>query len=98
MLALNKSERFGPNVEGKDALVVAKKDISIIISPLIFVLKLFGGNFYKVKYCPVHYIFRFSYFGQNDEKQKNQLYCLCLKETADFRNFVAKTDEKRKMK
>jgi hypothetical protein len=29
--------------------------------------------------CPVHYIFRFSYFGQNDQKQKNQ-----LKVTADF--------------
>ena len=26
------------------------------------------------------------------------LYCLCLKMTADFGNFVAKTDEKRKTK
>ena len=49
-------------------------------------------------FCPVHYIFRFSYFGQNDQKRKNQLYWLCLKMTADFRNFVAKTDEKRKSK
>ena len=43
-------------------------------------------------------IFRFSYFGQNDQKQKNQLYCLCLKVTVDFRNFIAKIDEKRKTK
>ena len=49
-------------------------------------------------FCPVHYNFRFSYFGENDEKQKNQLHCLCLKMTADFRNFVAKTDEKWKTK
>ena len=48
--------------------------------------------------CPVHPIFRFSYFGQNDKKQKNQLCCLCLKMTADFGNFVTKTDEKRKVK
>ena len=34
----------------------------------------------------------------NDEKRKNQLYCLCLKMTADFGNFVAKNDKKRKMK
>ena len=54
-------------------------------------------HFYIFK-CPVHYIFRFSYFGQNDQKRKNQLYCLCLKVTADFRNFVAKTDENRKTK
>ena len=33
-----------------------------------------------------------------DEKRKNQLYCLCLKMTADFGNFVAKTDEKQKTK
>ena len=39
----------------------------------------------------------FSFFV-NDEKRKNQLYCLCLKMTADFGNFVAKNDEKRKMK
>ena len=37
-------------------------------------------------------------FRQNDEKRKNQLYCLCLKMTADFGNFVAKTDEKWKTK
>ena len=49
-------------------------------------------------FCPVHYIFRFSYFGQNDQKRKNQLYCLRLKMTADFGNFVAKTNEKRQMK
>ena len=48
--------------------------------------------------CPVHYNICFSYFGQNDEKQKNQLHCLCLKMTADFRNFVAKTEEKWKAK
>ena len=30
--------------------------------------------------------------------EKNQLYCLCLKMTADFGNFVAKTDEKQKTK
>ena len=35
----------------------------------------------------------FSFFV-NDEKQKKQLYCLCLKKTADFGNFVAKNDEK----
>ena len=39
----------------------------------------------------------FSFFV-NDEKQKNQLYCLCLKMTADFGNFVAKNDKKRKTK
>ena len=39
----------------------------------------------------------FSFFV-NDEKRKNQLYCLCLKMTADFGNFVAKNDEKRKTK
>ena len=39
----------------------------------------------------------FSFFV-NDEKWKNQLYCLCLKMTADFGNFVAKNDEKQKMK
>ena len=39
--------------------------------------------------------FRLSYMTKNE---KNQLYCLCLKMTADFGNFVAKTDEKRKMK
>ena len=33
-----------------------------------------------------------------DEKRKNQLYCLCLKMTADFGNFIDKTDEKQKMK
>ena len=33
-----------------------------------------------------------------DKKWKNQLYCLCLKMTADFGNFVAKTDKKRQMK
>ena len=48
--------------------------------------------------CPVQYNFRFSYFGRNDQKRKNQLHCLCLKVTADFRNFVAKTDEKQKTK
>ena len=37
-------------------------------------------------------------FCHFDEKLKNQLYCLCLKMTADFGNFVNKTDEKRKMK
>ena len=30
--------------------------------------------------------------------QDFQLYCLCLKMTADFVNFVNKTDEKRKTK
>ena len=39
----------------------------------------------------------FSFFV-NDEKQKNQLYCLCLKMTADFGNLVAKNEEKRKTK
>ena len=40
--------------------------------------------------------FHLSHF---DEKQKkNQLYCLCLKMTADFGNFVNKTDKKQKMK
>ena len=39
----------------------------------------------------------FSFFV-NDEKRKKQLYCLCLKMTADFGNFVAKNDKKRKMK
>ena len=41
---------------------------------------------------------QFLYFGQNNQKQKNQLYYLCLNMTADFRNFVAKTDEKQKPK
>ena len=49
--------------------------------------------FLSCNICPVHSIFRFSYFGQNDQKRKNQLYCLCLKMTADFGNFVAKTDK-----
>ena len=40
-------------------------------------------------------IFVFRHF---DEKRKNQLYCLCLKMTADFGNFIDKTDEKRKTK
>ena len=44
--------------------------------------------------CPVHSIFCFLYFGHNNEKQKNQLYCLCLKMTVDFRNFVDKNDVK----
>ena len=39
----------------------------------------------------------FSFFV-NDEKRKRQLYCLCLKMTADFGNFVAKNDKKRKTK
>ena len=30
--------------------------------------------------------------------RKKQLYCLCLKMTADFGNFVAKNDEKGKTK
>ena len=37
----------------------------------------------------------FVFFDQNDQKRKNQLYCLHLKRTADF---VVKTDEKRKTK
>ena len=32
------------------------------------------------------------------KKRKKQLYCLCLKMTADFGNFVAKNDKKRKTK
>ena len=48
--------------------------------------------------CPVPYNFCFSFFGQNDQRRKNQLYCFCLKMTADFRDFVAKTDKKRKAK
>ena len=39
--------------------------------------------------------FHLSHF---DEKKKNQLYCLCLKMTADFGNFVTKTDKKQKTK
>ena len=39
----------------------------------------------------------FSFFV-NDEKQKKQLYCLCLKMTASFGNFVTKNDEKRETK
>ena len=39
----------------------------------------------------------FSFFV-NDEKRKNQLYCLCLKMTADFGNFIAKNDKKQKTK
>jgi hypothetical protein len=42
--------------------------------------------------------FSIIFFSQNDEKRKNQLCCLCLKMTADFGNFVAKTDKKRKTK
>ena len=36
------------------------------------------------------------HFGQNDQKQKNQLHCLRLKMTADFRKFVAEFDKKNK--
>ena len=32
------------------------------------------------------------------KNEKNQLYCLCLKMTADFGNFVSKNDKKQKMK
>ena len=35
-----------------------------------------------VQFCRVRFIFRFSFFGQNDQKQKNQLSCLfifCIK-------------------
>ena len=35
------------------------------------------------------------HFGQNDQKQKNQLHCLCLKMTADLRKFVAEFDKKK---
>ena len=48
--------------------------------------------------CPVHSIFNFLYFDQNDQKQKNELHCLCLKMTADFGNFIVKTDKKQKTK
>ena len=66
------------------------------------------NGFFKVllhsqnQYCPEYlnfiawfispFVFRF------DEKGKNQLYCLWLKMTADFGNFVNKTDEKQKTK
>ena len=48
--------------------------------------------------CLVHYNFCSLFFGQNDQKRKNQLYCLCLKMTADFGKFVAKTDKKPQLK
>ena len=40
----------------------------------------------------------FSFFVNDEKRKKKQLYCLCLKMTADFGNFVAKNDEKRETK
>ena len=42
--------------------------------------------------------FILSFVLRFDEKRKNQLYCLCLKMTADFGKFVAKTDKKPQLK
>jgi len=56
--------------------------------------------------CPVHSIFCFSFFGQSDQKQKNQLSFLfiflykksafCLKMTADFFGVLVKVTKKTK--
>ena len=59
-------------------------------------------------FCPVHSIFRFLFFGQSDQNEKNQLSCLfifsinkstfCLKMTAAFFGFwsLGPKNEKRK--
>ena len=66
-------------------------------------LKPFQKTFWDLKFVKwvsfsSHFWFSFFVVCQNDEKRKNQLYCVCLKMTADFGNFVAKTDKKRKTK
>ena len=57
-------------------------------------LYIYSEIFSELVLCPVHSIFRFSFFGQNDQKRKNQMCCLfifcikkiafCLKVTFDF--------------
>ena len=63
----------------------------------LIILFLNVAKFQRVVSVSYERFIPFSFFV-NDKKRKNQLYCLCLKMTADFGNFVAKNDEKRKMK
>ena len=52
----------------------------------------------RVRLLPSSFCLSFFVCRHFDKNQKNQLCCLCLKMTADFGNFVNKTDEKRKTK
>ena len=71
--------------------LVADDKILFYIST--FFISWSGEN--NVRFIP-SFVFRI--LVKMTKNEKNQLYCLCLKVTADFRNFITKTDEKQKTK